>query len=220
MPINLLHIIQLLARKKIKNCIFSLAGADFIFRCKHCNYSWIASWIALLSSHRLVSFRLHLEKNDTAGRIHAWQSTRVTTWTDSQMRSLNRSSAVNAFRLTPAFTFDQDFSMGFKKGEYGRRYKHLYSLLSTSSYTLSGVCIGALSIIDNSPSYCSYPARPSHWIYKRENARSLFQLDHLPPSPLCHLPFSSWILIPLAVSSKIYLITPSFRFLSHQPLCY
>jgi hypothetical protein len=125
MPINLLHIIQLLARKKIKNCIFSLAGADFIFLCKHCNYSWIASWVALLSSHRLISFHLHIGKNDTAGKIHAWQSIRLTTCTGSQIRSLNRSSAVNAFRLTPGFTFHQDFSMGLKKGEYGRRYKHL-----------------------------------------------------------------------------------------------
>jgi hypothetical protein len=39
-----------------------LAGADFIFCCKHCNYSWVASWIALLSSHRLISFRLHWKK--------------------------------------------------------------------------------------------------------------------------------------------------------------
>ena len=78
MRINPLQIIQLLARKKIKNCMFSLAGADFVFLCKHCNYSWIASWIALLSSHRLISLGLHLGKNDTAGRIHAWQSNRVT----------------------------------------------------------------------------------------------------------------------------------------------
>jgi hypothetical protein len=43
----------------------------------------------------LISFRLHLGKNDTAWRIHAWQSDRVIIWTDSQIRSLNRSSAVN-----------------------------------------------------------------------------------------------------------------------------
>ena len=45
-----------------------------------------------------------------------------------------------------------------------------------------------------------------HSIYKWENARSLFQSDRWPPSPLYHMPFFSWILIQLAVSSKIYLL--------------
>jgi hypothetical protein len=53
MPINLLHIIQLLARKKIKNCIFSLAGADFIFLCKHCNY-FLNSFLNSLSAFSQV----------------------------------------------------------------------------------------------------------------------------------------------------------------------
>jgi hypothetical protein len=36
--------------------------------------------------------------------IQAWQSILVTLCTDSLMRSLNRSSAVSAFLLTPAFS--------------------------------------------------------------------------------------------------------------------
>jgi hypothetical protein len=53
MPINLLHIIRLLARKKIKNCIFSLAGPDFIFLCKHCNY-FLNSFLNSLSAFSQV----------------------------------------------------------------------------------------------------------------------------------------------------------------------
>ena len=36
-----------------------------------------------------------------------------------------RSSAFNGVLLTPAFTFDQNFSIGFKNGEYGGKYRHL-----------------------------------------------------------------------------------------------
>jgi hypothetical protein len=40
------------------------------------------------------------------------------------------------------------------------------------------------------------PIQHVHHIgYISEKCSSLFQLDHLPPSPLCHLPFCSWLLI-------------------------
>src|ERR1700757_1465486 len=99
----------------------------------------------------MLSSRLHLGKNETACGIHSWQLARLTVWTDWQICSLNRSSAVNTFRLTPAFNFDQNPSIGCKNGEYDERYKHLYPLLSTSSRILTGVCIGALSITGDAP---------------------------------------------------------------------
>ena len=75
--------------------------------------------------HRFLSSFLHRGKNDIACLIQAWQSFLVTLFTDSQIRSLNRSSVFSAFLLMPAFTFDQNSSIGFRNGEYGGKYKHL-----------------------------------------------------------------------------------------------
>ncbi|KAI7866878.1 hypothetical protein BDF14DRAFT_1727516, partial [Spinellus fusiger] len=49
--------------------------------------------------------------------IHPSQSFLATFPADSPIRSVRRSSAVNGVLLTPAFIFDQNSSIGFKKEE-------------------------------------------------------------------------------------------------------
>lgn len=46
--------------------------------------------------------------------------------------------------FTPNFTYDQNPSIGFKKGVYGGRYRHLHPPSSTHFLMVAGLLIGAL----------------------------------------------------------------------------
>lgn len=91
--------------------------------------SWCASYILLSTKDNgdlmvigwrsLVSSIAHLRRYGPAWTIYTWLSARVTFRTASDMLPVIQSSAVKAIPLTPAFTFDQDSSVRFKKGEYG-----------------------------------------------------------------------------------------------------
>ena len=78
----------------------------------------IVSAVIVDIAQRFLSPLLHHRgKKDIACLIHAWQSALVTLCTESQIRSLSRSSALSAFLLIPAFTFAQNSSIGFRNGE-------------------------------------------------------------------------------------------------------
>jgi hypothetical protein len=75
--------------------------------------------------YRFLSWSSHRKKKETACLIHAWQLAPVTCWTTWLKGPLSRSSAVTVCRLMPALRLEQNSSIGFRKGEYGGRYKHL-----------------------------------------------------------------------------------------------
>lgn len=65
----------------------------------------------------MFSFAIQRGKKDTECLIQPLQSFKVTFETESIILGVNKSPESRGFLLIPAFTFDQNSSIGFKKGE-------------------------------------------------------------------------------------------------------
>lgn len=73
----------------------------------------------LRKAERISSLAIHRGKKLTECFIQPRQSLRVTWVTASIIRGVKRSVVSNGFLLIPDLTFDQNSSIGLRKGDYG-----------------------------------------------------------------------------------------------------